>query len=147
MAVTAKGRGEIGAEPVTASIALRIDALHGKAGHVLHLFSLSGRKAQIDSIPTARRRNRANFRAPLVGQKQLRKNAPGNFQENFANPFAKELRVNKCDGRDCGASGLWCQEKRLQDIVVRLHAGKKSRNLGSGEEVRRFSLTIRNSSY
>jgi hypothetical protein len=50
MAVAAEGRGEIGAEPVTACVALRIDALHGEAGHVLHLFSLSGRKAQIDSI-------------------------------------------------------------------------------------------------
>lgn len=49
MAVAAEGRGEIGAEPVTAGFALRIDALHGEAGHVLHLFSLSGRKAQIGS--------------------------------------------------------------------------------------------------
>ena len=49
MAVAAEGCGEIGAEPVTASVALRIDALHGEAGHVLHLFSLSGRKAQVDS--------------------------------------------------------------------------------------------------
>ena len=60
MAVAAEGRGEIGAQPVTASIALRIDALHGEAGHVLHLFSLSGRRTQIDSIATAWRWNRAN---------------------------------------------------------------------------------------
>jgi len=52
MAVAAEGSGEIGAEPVTAGFAKRIDALHGEAGQVLHLFSLSGRKAQIDSVAT-----------------------------------------------------------------------------------------------
>ncbi len=44
MAVAAEGSGEIGAEPVTAGFAERIDALHGETGQVLHLFSLSGRK-------------------------------------------------------------------------------------------------------
>jgi hypothetical protein len=36
MAVATEGRGEIGAEPVTAGVALRIDALHGEAGQILH---------------------------------------------------------------------------------------------------------------
>jgi hypothetical protein len=36
MAVAAERSGEIGAEPVTAGVALRIDALHGEAGQVLH---------------------------------------------------------------------------------------------------------------
>jgi hypothetical protein len=36
MAVAAEGSSEIGAEPVTAGIAKRIDALHGEAGQVLH---------------------------------------------------------------------------------------------------------------
>jgi hypothetical protein len=49
MAVAAEGRGEISAEPVTAGVTLRIDALHGEAGQVLHLFSLSGRKVQAGS--------------------------------------------------------------------------------------------------
>src|SRR5260370_370042 len=44
MAVAAEGSGEIGAEPVTAGFAERIDALHRETGQVLHLFSLSGRK-------------------------------------------------------------------------------------------------------
>ena len=35
-AVGAEGRGEIGAHPLTTSFAMRIDALHGEAGHVLH---------------------------------------------------------------------------------------------------------------
>ena len=49
MAVAAERSGEIGAEPVTAGFALRIDALHREAGQELHLFSLSGRKAQVVS--------------------------------------------------------------------------------------------------
>jgi hypothetical protein len=52
MAVASEGSGEIGAEPVTAGVALRIDTLHGEAGQVLHFVSLSGRKAQIDSVAT-----------------------------------------------------------------------------------------------
>jgi hypothetical protein len=52
MAVAAEGRGEIGAEPVTARVASRIDALHREAGQVLHLFSLNGRKAQVDLVAT-----------------------------------------------------------------------------------------------
>ena len=39
MAVAAEGSGEIGAEPVTAGFAERIDALHGETGQELHLFS------------------------------------------------------------------------------------------------------------
>ena len=49
MAVAAEGSGEIGAQPVTAGFAERIDALHGEAGQVLHWSSLSSRKAQVDS--------------------------------------------------------------------------------------------------
>jgi hypothetical protein len=50
VAFNAEGSGGIGAEPVTAGFALRIDALHGEAGQKLHLFSLSGRKAQAGSV-------------------------------------------------------------------------------------------------
>ena len=52
MAVTAEGSGEIGAHPLTAGFALRIDTLHRKAGQELHFFSLRGRKAQVDSGAT-----------------------------------------------------------------------------------------------
>jgi len=52
MAVAAEGSGEIGAEPMTAGFAERIDTLHGETGQVLHLYSLSSRKAQIDSVAT-----------------------------------------------------------------------------------------------
>jgi len=61
MAVAAEGRGKIGAEPVTACFALRIDALHGEAGHVLHLFSLSSRKTQLSSGASTWRGARTNF--------------------------------------------------------------------------------------
>lgn len=38
------GAGGIGAQPVAAQFAMRIDALHGEAGQILHLRSLSGRQ-------------------------------------------------------------------------------------------------------
>ena len=75
---------------------------------------------------------------PLSAKSNCEKKPRVNFKKNFA---------NKCDGRDCGASRLWCQEKRLQAIVVRLRSEKKTRIFEGGKEVRRFSLTIRNSSY
>jgi hypothetical protein len=52
MAVAAEGSGSIGAEPVAAGFALRIDALHGEAGQELHIYSLRGREAQADSGAT-----------------------------------------------------------------------------------------------
>jgi hypothetical protein len=67
MAVTAEGCGEIGAEPVTASFAEWIDALHGETGQVLHLYSLSSRKAQIDSVATVCRWQLKKLGAPLGG--------------------------------------------------------------------------------
>jgi len=73
MAVAAEGSGEIGAEPVTAGFAKRIDALHGEAGQVLHLFSLSGRKAQIDLVAAVCRWQPKKFGAPLGGQNHSRK--------------------------------------------------------------------------
>jgi hypothetical protein len=48
MAVAAEGSGGIGAEPVAAGFALRIDALHGEAGQELHSLSLRNRETQIN---------------------------------------------------------------------------------------------------
>jgi hypothetical protein len=56
------------------------------------------------------------FRAPLGGQDSLRK-------KRRESPSRKTLRTSNRDGGDCGASKVWCQEKRLQDIVVRLREG------------------------
>ena len=44
VAVVGSGYGDIGAHPLAAGFAKRIDALHGETGQVLHGFSLSVRK-------------------------------------------------------------------------------------------------------
>ena len=44
-AVVGDRAGSIGAEPVTAQVAQRIDALHGETGQILHAHSLSGQPA------------------------------------------------------------------------------------------------------
>ncbi len=49
MAVAAEWSGGIGAEPVAAGFALRIDALYREAGQELHIYSLRSRKVQVDS--------------------------------------------------------------------------------------------------
>jgi hypothetical protein len=54
VAVAAEGRGEIGAHPLATDIAERIDALHGKAGQVLHVVSLRGRKLESAEPPGGR---------------------------------------------------------------------------------------------
>src|SRR6266446_6228708 len=59
--------------------------------------------------------NQKKFGAPLGGQNHSQKNP----RENPAQKAQDKQR----DGGDCAASGLWCQEKRLQDIVVRLRRG------------------------
>ena len=66
-AVVADGIGGVGAQPMTACFAKRIDALHGEAGQILHWFSLSGRKAQAFRIASVwrsqfRKKNRAPWR-------------------------------------------------------------------------------------
>jgi hypothetical protein len=44
-AVVGDGPGGIGAEPVAAQVAQRVDALHGETGQILHVRSLSGQPA------------------------------------------------------------------------------------------------------
>jgi hypothetical protein len=44
-AIVGDRTGGIGAEPVSAGFAQRIDALHGETGQILHAHSLSGRPA------------------------------------------------------------------------------------------------------
>jgi hypothetical protein len=122
MAVHAERSGGIGAEPVTAGFALRIDALHGETGQVLHFLSLSGRKAQVDSEASVLRRHPNKSRAPPAGQNHSRKKTIKNPTKKMTRlvPPRKTAPGRQLDGGDCGASGLWCQEERLQDIVVRL---------------------------
>jgi hypothetical protein len=47
VAVAAEGRGEIGAHPLAAGVAERVDALHGETGQILHVDSLRGRELRI----------------------------------------------------------------------------------------------------
>ena len=109
-AVIGSGSGDIGPEPVTAGFALRIDALHRKAGQVFHFLSILG------AGPDA-----------SASRRQLEEvlSSPGRpnpwWKKHLENPFQnKMLRASKPYGRNCAVSDLWCQEKRLQDIVVRL---------------------------
>jgi hypothetical protein len=130
MAVAAERRGEIGAEPVTPGVALRIDALHGEAGQVLHLFSLSGRKAQVGSWCERVTSCLNKLLSSPYRPKALTEKVPGSFPN--------KLRLDECDGGDCAVSGLWCQEKRLQDIVVRLRRGTKVEILGAAKKYEEF---------
>ena len=43
--VIGSGSGDVGAHPLTTSFAKRIDTLHGEAGQILHIVSLSGQPA------------------------------------------------------------------------------------------------------
>ena len=96
-AVVANRAGGIGAEPVTAGFALRIDALHGEAGQILHKRSLS-----LSGQPALRMRDTTGVaEAPLGGR-------------------------NRIVGADSAVTSLWCQEKRLQWIVVWLRAERDS---------------------
>jgi len=77
MAVAAEGVVKSARSQWPRASHLRINALHGEAGHVLHLFSLSGRKASdwfgcehVAPCPN-------KLPSSLVGQKHLRKKSPG----------------------------------------------------------------------
>src|SRR5258708_21198437 len=61
---------------------------------------------------------------PLAAKTTLRKNPRETLRK-------KKLRAGNVDGGDCAASGLWCQEKSLQDIVVRLQ-GVATRSIATG---------------
>jgi hypothetical protein len=54
VAVAAEGSGEIGAHPLAAGVAERVDALHGEAGQVLHVVSLRSRKLEKTEPPGGR---------------------------------------------------------------------------------------------
>lgn len=94
-AVVGDGSGGVGAEPVAASFAERIDTLHGETGQILHTRSLSGQPA----LRTHGKRTARVAKAPMGGP-------------------------NRFAGGDCAAVSLWCQEKRLQGLVVWLRDGR-----------------------
>ena len=56
-AVIGSGSGDIGAEPVTAGCALRIDALHRKAGQIFHFLSILGAGRRCERFAAATRKS------------------------------------------------------------------------------------------
>jgi hypothetical protein len=126
VAITAEGSGGVGAEPAAAGRALRIDTLHRETGQELHFPPQwpQGSGRFLRDRPTVGR-----FAAAI--EKVL--SSPGRTISlpcpNRKKTACQRLRLKHKfgtrgnsgrDGADSDANALWCQEKRLQDIVVRL---------------------------
>ena len=130
-AIGAERSGEIGAHPLTAGFARRIDTLHGEAGQELHFSPSVAAKLRLiqgrqKCVPPEKSLN-----SPWQPKLPLEKPQEG--------PSRTSLRASTTDGRDCGAGGLWCQEKRLQDMGVGLRESEKwdaRRNFGKYEDFR-----------
>jgi len=128
---------DVGAHPLTAGLAERIDALHGEAGQVLHRFSLSGRITR-DSPSTSKEPQRPAFstgnrRAP-GGQAVRRlltsmRGGPGAATRSKNGGAREQPR----DGANCAAAALWCQEEIQQDIVVGLQAANNGTGAPGGQ--------------
>jgi hypothetical protein len=67
VAVVGSKNGDIGAHPLAARFAKRIDALHGETGQVLHLGSLRVRKAQVRFFAAIKFRAK-NLPSPLAAR-------------------------------------------------------------------------------
>ena len=66
--------GDIGAEPVTAGCALRIDALHRKAGQIFHFLSILGAGRRCERFAAATRKSSELPRGDQIpGGKSTRK--------------------------------------------------------------------------
>ena len=74
----------------------------------------------MDQGATDFRRHLKDLELPLAARTICEKGPDTPHKIRRVNVSQKMLSANKLDGGDCAASGLWCQEKRLQDIVVRL---------------------------
>ena len=73
-AVSGSGSGDIGAEPVTAGCALRIDALHRKAGQIFHFLSILGAGRRCERFAAATRKSSELPRGDQIpGGKSTRK--------------------------------------------------------------------------
>jgi hypothetical protein len=86
--VVEDGPRGIGAEPVTAGFAQRIDALHGEAGQILHVRSLSGRPA-LRGHRTARAAE-----APMRGPNRI----VGEDSAVFEPVVSREMNTIDCGG-------------------------------------------------
>ena len=83
-AVIGSGSGDIGAEPVTAGLASRIDALHRKAGQIFHFLSILGPSPDA----SAARRQREKVQSSPGATKSLVEKAP-----------EKSFSKKKCSGQ------------------------------------------------
>jgi hypothetical protein len=120
VAVVGSGSRDIGAHPLTTSFAKRIDTLHGETGQVLH-FSPSA-AAKLGRPPSGRPRKN---KSPLAASPHVESNRKRAAFGRAQRATSSGTRGNSAnDGADCAARELWCQEKRLQDIVVRLRGVK-----------------------
>ena len=74
VAFGAKGGGAVSAEPVTAGCALRIDALHRKAGQIFHFLSILGAGRRCERFAAATRKSSELPRGDQIpGGKSTRK--------------------------------------------------------------------------
>jgi hypothetical protein len=100
VAVVGSGNCDIGAHPLAARFAERIDALHGETGQVLHLDSLRGRKAQVKIFATTEH-PREKFAEPPGGASRCK------------SPAEKDLNTSwPGDTREqCKRRGEFCREE------------------------------------
>ena len=121
--VVRSGGGNIGAHPLTASFAKRINTLHGEAGQVLHFSSSKAArsaKSKQDRNSDQRSAVAEEITEPLAAhplRASERKKVRGREDRGSASDGTRGDSAH--DGADSAARRLWCQAKRLQDIVVR----------------------------
>jgi hypothetical protein len=96
-AVNSKRSGGVGAEPVTAGFAKRIDTLHREAGQILH-FSPQNLLAQIH----LKRGHRAAAGLKVLSSPSVTKHSA----KKARNIPRKNASAGERDGGDCAASGL-----------------------------------------
>jgi hypothetical protein len=110
VAVATEGSGGIGAEPVAAGFASRIDALHRKAGQKLHFLSPRGRKAQVDLGATVRRSRLRSSEFPLAAKPLCEKSAVKSLRQKCsgqANVMAGIVACATCGVKRKGYKILW----------------------------------------
>ena len=133
-AFCAERSGSIGAEPVTAGIAQRIDTLHRETGHILHFLSPRRRKAQISF--EARQLSVATKTLSSPGNEKTQRKRPGNIPRK--NAARAKVMAGIVPRAACGV------KHKGYKILRWSCCGEVERR---DKEVRRFSLTIRKPSY
>jgi hypothetical protein len=102
VAVVGSGNCDIGAHPLAARFAERIDALHGETGQVLHLDSLRGRKAQVKIFATTEH-PREKFAEPPGGASRCKSPAKKNLNTSWPGDTREQ----------CKRRAEFCREKAV----------------------------------